>query len=49
VTNSHARRTDYDGENVLVNSAQGRTKVENIERDPPRDSPERIDGFGAGG
>lgn len=25
---------DYDGENVLVNSAYGRTKVENIERDP---------------
>ncbi len=25
---------DYDGENVLVNSAQGRTKVKNIERDP---------------
>ena len=25
---------DYDGEAVLVNSAYGRTKVENIERDP---------------
>src|SRR3954466_11058575 len=25
---------DYDGENVLVNSARGRTKVINIERDP---------------
>ena len=25
---------DYDGENVLVNSAQGRTKVTNVERDP---------------
>ena len=25
---------DYDGEKVLVNSARGRTKVENIERDP---------------
>ena len=25
---------DYDGENVLVNSAYGRTKVTNIERDP---------------
>ena len=25
---------DYDGENVLVNSAHGRTKVKNIERDP---------------
>jgi PPOX class probable F420-dependent enzyme len=25
---------DYDGENVLVNSAQGRAKVKNIERDP---------------
>ena len=25
---------DYDGENVLVNSAQGRTKVKNIARDP---------------
>ena len=25
---------DYDGENVLVNSALGRTKVKNIERDP---------------
>jgi PPOX class probable F420-dependent enzyme len=25
---------DYDGENVLVNSAVGRTKVINIERDP---------------
>jgi PPOX class probable F420-dependent enzyme len=25
---------DYDGEHVLVNSAQGRTKVKNIERDP---------------
>ena len=25
---------DYDGEKVLVNSAQGRTKVKNIERDP---------------
>src|SRR5437762_12574519 len=25
---------DYDGENVLVNSAYGRTKVKNIERDP---------------
>jgi PPOX class probable F420-dependent enzyme len=25
---------DYDGENVLVNSARGRTKVKNIERDP---------------
>jgi PPOX class probable F420-dependent enzyme len=25
---------DYDGENVLVNSAHGRTKVENIKRDP---------------
>ena len=25
---------DYDGVNVLVNSAQGRTKVRNIERDP---------------
>jgi len=25
---------DYDGENVLVNSAEGRTKVTNIERDP---------------
>ena len=24
---------DYDGENVLVNSALGRTKVKNIERD----------------
>jgi predicted pyridoxine 5'-phosphate oxidase superfamily flavin-nucleotide-binding protein len=25
---------DYDGEKVLVNSAYGRTKVKNIERDP---------------
>ena len=25
---------DYDGENVLVNSAYGRTKVANVERDP---------------
>jgi PPOX class probable F420-dependent enzyme len=25
---------DYDGENVLVNSAHGRTKVNNILRDP---------------
>src|SRR6478752_848607 len=25
---------DYDGENVIVNSAHGRTKVTNIERDP---------------
>jgi PPOX class probable F420-dependent enzyme len=25
---------DYDGENILVNSAYGRTKVKNIERDP---------------
>jgi PPOX class probable F420-dependent enzyme len=25
---------DYDGENVLVNSARGRAKVKNIERDP---------------
>ena len=25
---------DYDGEHVLVNSALGRTKVKNIERDP---------------
>jgi PPOX class probable F420-dependent enzyme len=25
---------DYDGEKVLVNSARGRTKVTNIERDP---------------
>src|SRR6266704_6407017 len=25
---------DYDGENVLVNSAHGRAKVKNIERDP---------------
>jgi PPOX class probable F420-dependent enzyme len=25
---------DYDGEQVLVNSARGRTKVKNIERDP---------------
>src|ERR1700758_4302655 len=25
---------DYDGENVLVNSALGRAKVKNIERDP---------------
>src|SRR6476659_286991 len=25
---------DYDGEKVLVNSAHGRTKVKNIERDP---------------
>jgi PPOX class probable F420-dependent enzyme len=25
---------DYDGESVLVNSAYGRTKVRNIERDP---------------
>jgi PPOX class probable F420-dependent enzyme len=25
---------DYDGEDVLVNSALGRTKVKNIERDP---------------
>lgn len=25
---------DYDGENVLVNSAQGRLKVKNVERDP---------------
>jgi PPOX class probable F420-dependent enzyme len=25
---------DYDGENVLINSAHGRTKVKNIERDP---------------
>jgi PPOX class probable F420-dependent enzyme len=25
---------DYDGEDVLVNSAFGRTKVKNIERDP---------------
>jgi PPOX class probable F420-dependent enzyme len=24
---------DYDGQNVLVNSARGRTKVKNIERD----------------
>jgi PPOX class probable F420-dependent enzyme len=25
---------DYDGEKVLVNSARGRTKVDNVERDP---------------
>ena len=25
---------DYDGEDVLVNSAHGRTKVRNVERDP---------------
>src|SRR5881409_565286 len=25
---------DFDGENVLVNSAYGRTKIANIERDP---------------
>src|SRR6201986_2402532 len=25
---------DYDGEDILVNSAYGRTKVKNIERDP---------------
>ena len=25
---------DFDGENVLVNSALGRTKVRNVERDP---------------
>ena len=25
---------DYDGESILVNSAYGRTKVNNIERDP---------------
>ena len=25
---------DYDGEHVLVNSARGRTKVKNVERDP---------------
>ena len=25
---------DYDGEKILVNSARGRTKVKNIERDP---------------
>jgi PPOX class probable F420-dependent enzyme len=25
---------DYDGDSVLVNSAHGRTKVKNIERDP---------------
>jgi PPOX class probable F420-dependent enzyme len=25
---------DYDGEDVLVNSARGRTKVKNVERDP---------------
>jgi PPOX class probable F420-dependent enzyme len=25
---------DYDGEDVLVNSAHGRTKVKNIQRDP---------------
>ena len=25
---------DYDGEDVLVNSARGRTKVDNIARDP---------------
>jgi PPOX class probable F420-dependent enzyme len=25
---------DYDGENVIVNSARGRAKVTNIERDP---------------
>jgi PPOX class probable F420-dependent enzyme len=25
---------DFDGENVLVNSARGRTKVRNVERDP---------------
>jgi PPOX class probable F420-dependent enzyme len=25
---------DYDGENVLINSAYGRTKVNNIQRDP---------------
>src|SRR4029079_19714871 len=25
---------DYDGENVLVNSAHGRTKVKNLERAP---------------
>src|SRR3954463_8849817 len=25
---------DYDGENVLVNSARGRMKVKNVERDP---------------
>ena len=25
---------DYDGKHVLVNSARGRTKVKNVERDP---------------
>jgi len=25
---------DYDGENVLINSAYGRTKVKNLQRDP---------------
>jgi PPOX class probable F420-dependent enzyme len=25
---------DYDGENILINSAYGRSKVKNIERDP---------------
>jgi PPOX class probable F420-dependent enzyme len=25
---------DYDGDRVLVNSARGRTKVKNVERDP---------------
>jgi hypothetical protein len=30
---------DYDGENVLVNSAHGRTKVTNIERIRERPSP----------
>src|ERR1700681_1109939 len=25
---------DYDGENVIVNSARGRAKVKNVERDP---------------
>src|SRR5689334_4440773 len=25
---------DYDGEKVLVNSAEGRTKVNNVQRDP---------------
>jgi Pyridoxamine 5'-phosphate oxidase len=29
---------DYDEENVLVNSAYGRTKVANIERDRPQQS-----------
>ena len=29
---------DYDGQNVLVNSAQGRTKVKNIARDHVRPS-----------